>query len=195
MINKKLIIAALAGLVVLGGAVGVGAMSTPKEVVDLNTVKNEVSKKAEEILPVEKAVDIAIKELGGQLESVELEKDDGRLYYEIELVIEGDGDIDIDIDAITGKVIKTDDFKKVKSGYPVNKREVNITLEQALAIAKKDSPGRVVETEYDAEDGYYEIDIKSGNKEIELKINAENGAILKKEVDFDDDEVEDDLDD
>lgn len=59
--------------------------------------------------------------------------------------------------------------------------EAGITIEQAIEIAKKEIPGSVIEAEYEAEKGVYEVKIKTEDGErIKLKIDAKDGSIKRK---------------
>ncbi|MBF8251357.1 MAG: Peptidase propeptide and YPEB domain [Deltaproteobacteria bacterium] len=54
-----------------------------------------------------------------------------------------------------------------------------VTLEDALNIANKEVPGKVLEAEF--EDGVYEIKIMTEKGEkIKLKIDPDDGTILRK---------------
>ncbi|WP_053360507.1 PepSY domain-containing protein [Bacillus sp. FJAT-27251] len=196
--KRKVLIIASAGLVLLGGAVGAGAFD------DTGKAESQGMKEDKNIISMNEAEEIAIKEAGGSIESIELEKDDGRLIYEIELRSEnGDDDVDVDVDAVTGEVLKVDrdDDDDDKGNVEVN-REAKvaaapsddknkasgpsyITSERAIEIATKESPGKVEDLELD--DGAYEIEIKDGTHEYEYKIDAKTGMIIEKEIDRDDD--------
>ncbi|ASN07112.1 PepSY domain-containing protein [Virgibacillus necropolis] len=66
-----------------------------------NDDKSSVKKVAVE---ANKAEEIALKEFEGTIKSIELEEDDGRLTYEIEIK-NGKKEADIEVDANTGEVI------------------------------------------------------------------------------------------
>jgi uncharacterized membrane protein YkoI len=199
IMKRNVLIIGTAGLVLLGGAVGAGAFADNVE------VESQAIKEDREIISMKEAEEIAVRKAGGTIESIELEKDDGRLIYEIELRSEnGDDDIDIDVDALTGEVLKVDrdDDDDDDRGNRQFKREgeaaaassnhrtkasgkAYISSEKAVEIATKESPGKVTDLELD--DGSYEIEIKDGSYEYEYKIDARTGKILEKEIDRDDD--------
>lgn len=56
--------------------------------------------------------------------------------------------------------------------------KATISLEEAIAIAKKEVPGEVVETEY--ERGSYEIKILKDGKTVKLYIDAKDGSVKRK---------------
>ncbi|MFX3649000.1 MAG: PepSY domain-containing protein [Paenibacillus sp.] len=71
-----------------------------------NTSNNSVSKQVK--LTASQASNIALKQVtGGKVTKVELDHDDGRYVYEIELRT-AQGEADVDIDANTGKVLSFD---------------------------------------------------------------------------------------
>ncbi len=65
----------------------------------------------EDIISVKEAEEIAQKEFSGTVTEIELEKDDGRYVYEVELK-EGMQEAEIEMDAVTGKILEIDiDFE------------------------------------------------------------------------------------
>lgn len=65
------------------------------------------TKKKNAVIDKNRAIQIALAEFPGKVEDVELDDDDGRLIYEIEIE-NGDQEAEIEIDAITGKIIMID---------------------------------------------------------------------------------------
>lgn len=64
-----------------------------------------------------------------------------------------------------------------------------IGLKKAKSIAKKKVPGgRFIKVEFDKDDGavVYEVEMKKGGMEYEMKIHAKTGKILEYEADIDD---------
>jgi uncharacterized membrane protein YkoI len=195
--KRSVLLASVAGLVLVSGALGVSAFSNNGEVSEV-TAKNDRT-----IITIEKAKEIAVQEVDGIVKRVELEQEDSGLQYEVKIQDqETNEDRKVQVDASTGKVTKvetTDDDSKDDNGkkndasYKVNddskssvgKNNKMISSEEAIAIATTDTQGRVVKVELD--DSHYEIEIKTGTYEIEYKIDSVTGAILEKEVDREDD--------
>jgi uncharacterized membrane protein YkoI len=77
--KRNILIAGVAGLVLLGGAVGAGAFD--------DTAENlaPTAKRTENTISMEKAEEIAVKEVGGTVEKIEYEQDDDPQKYEVEL--------------------------------------------------------------------------------------------------------------
>lgn len=64
-------------------------------------------------------------------------------------------------------------------GNVLGEDKPRITLAEAVNIAKKEIPGKVLETEL--EDGVYEIKIRTENGEkIKVKIDPNDGTIIRK---------------
>lgn len=82
-----------------------------------NDEKNQTEQKQNEnkknnqqentVINEEKAIEIAKSEFPGTLVSMELDRDDGRLIYEIEIV-NGNEEAEIEIDAYTGEILVLD---------------------------------------------------------------------------------------
>ncbi|MEH7237146.1 PepSY domain-containing protein [Bacillus sp. JJ1562] len=178
--KKNLVVLGIVGAVVLGGAVGVGAFSKEAQI------------------PFSKAQEIATQEVKGkQIEEVELEREHGELVYKVEFEGAHDDDAEVRINATTGKVVKVEDDRDDDDDRvttQVAATSAKISKEEAMAIATKDTPGKIVEFELD-DDGYYEIEMKYEGKEVEMKISVVDGTILKKEIDDRDDNDDDDYDD
>ncbi|WP_164525586.1 PepSY domain-containing protein [Siminovitchia acidinfaciens] len=176
--KKKLLIGSITGLLILGGAVSAGA--TPKT----NSKGNTPS-----VISMEEAKDIALKEFGGKLKNIELDKENGHQVYDIELLLENKGEeIDLDVDAISGKIMDVErEMYDTNHAFEQedNSIAVKIPLLEAIEIVQKDTTGVVKESELDSEDGYYKIEILKGQTEIEYKVDVNNGNIIEKEIDND----------
>jgi uncharacterized membrane protein YkoI len=174
----KLVIGGIAGLVLLGGAVGVGAIS------DSGDKTGNVVSAQQELISKEEAKSIASRETKGTVKNIELDEDDGRMEYDVDLHNEKDDDIDVEVNAVDGKVLKVDYDRDDDNDSEAN-ANVKITKEQATKIAKKEQKGTITEIELD--DGHYEVEIHNGNQETELKIDGSTGKVLEKDTDMDDD--------
>ncbi|MBP2241774.1 putative membrane protein YkoI [Cytobacillus eiseniae] len=182
MKKRNVLIAGVAGFILLGGAIGVGALT------------DSTQGSGNNLMTVKKAEEKALNEVKGIIESVELENDNGQLKYEVEVQdLNGHDDIDIDIDAKSGEVIKVDqgDDKNESKDAPISIKKNDLTKKltknEAIAIATKETPGKVVDADYD--DGEYEIEIHTATHEVEYEIDARTGQILEKDMEkFDDDD-------
>ncbi|TCN26855.1 PepSY domain-containing protein [Mesobacillus foraminis] len=183
--KRNILIAGVAGIVLLGGAVGAGAFDDRAE----NTAP--AAKKTENTISMEKAEEIAVKEAGGTVEKVEYDKDDSRENYEVELRSEdGNDDTDVKIDAVTGEVIsidRDDDDDNDDNKSNVQNTEIKLSKDDVIAIAVKETPGKVVEFEFDRDDLVYELEVKTDKSEVDYEIDANTGKILEKDTDDDQD--------
>lgn len=178
--KKKLVVLGIVGAVVLGGAVGVGAFAKEADV------------------PSKQAEEIAMQEVkGSHVKKVELERENGELIYEVELEGTYDDDVEVVVNATTGKVVRVDDDRDDDDDDRVTSKQavssVKISKEQAISIATKDTPGKIVEIELD-DDKHYEIEMIYEGKEVDMEISAVDGTIIEKEIDdrVDDDDNDDD---
>lgn len=180
--KKWMAIPALAGVVALGG-MAIGANAEKSDVV-LPTTK--------EFLTIEEVKAIAVKAVGGNVMEIEFERKKSGAMYEVEVKSKG-VEYDLDIDAKTGKVLRTDKNNDDDDYYDddkvLNYDGKLLTMDEAVAIAKKQAKGKVSKVELDDDDGklYYEIEIKDGKYEYEFEIDAITGEVLEFEKDRDDD--------
>jgi len=148
--------------------------------------KNHKSSNKKTVIDSNRAIEIAKGAFAGRVTELELDEDDGRLIYEIELRT-GTEKAEIEIDAYTGEIlvieIENDNSNKYK--FKSQDDQTVIGAEEAITIAKNKFDGRVTELQLDKEDGrlIYEIELISGNKEAELEINAYTGEIISIEID------------
>lgn len=146
------------------------------------------------LLTKDQAIAIATKKAKGTVTKAKLDHDDGRKHYDIEIK-DGTYEYDFEIDATTGQIIEfdkeRDDDKKVNN--QVTSGTKLLTEDQAIAIALKKAKGTVTDIELDDDDRrkHYDIEIKDGNYEYDLKIDAVSGKVLKFEKDYDDDQDDD----
>jgi len=75
---------------------------------DSYDANNKATASGEKLLTIDEVVAIALKEAKGTVTEVELDEDDGRMHYDIEIE-DGKYEYDIEIDAVTGEVL---DFEK-----------------------------------------------------------------------------------
>lgn len=123
--RKKWMIGALATAVITGSIIGANTMGVglakEKEeqpevtkqqssvVANVHAASDQVSK--QELLTIDEVVAIALKHVDGRVDSVELERDNGRRYYEIEIE-NSTTEYELDIDAYTGVVLKIEEDKR-----------------------------------------------------------------------------------
>lgn len=166
-------------------------------------------------LTLEEAQEIAVAEVEGKkVLKAKQDYDDGVTYYDFTVVTDNEK-YEIEVDANDGTILKKERDKDYVSNTnegtvtPIdngntatntndntnnttsNQTTTNniISNEEAQNIAlNKTGGGYLVKCELDHDDNMmvYEIEVKNGNYEYEIDINASNGDILKYEQDYDD---------
>lgn len=179
--------------VLLGGTSIVGAsMGDKQEPVVINekghseeVVKTKEDKKSNRFISYEEAKEIALAERDGYVDDIELERDHGSTYYEVEIE-NGDVDYDVYIDASTGEILAVDGDRDYFEYENKNKALENVmSADQAKQIALDTFGGKVVELDFDEDDGRfeYEIELRTKHGEAEMTIDAITGDILEQELD------------
>jgi uncharacterized membrane protein YkoI len=186
---QGMIIGAMVGLTVLGGAGSVLAAGITQE---------KAQKTALEAAGV-KEEDVIFKKTGKEF-------DDGREFFEVDFFIPGEMKYEYDIDAATGAILEQDkeqweaedDFEYadlIESAAKETKAaNGEISEDEAKAIALKDAGLKEKEVKFtkckkDLDDGIekFEIEFRTADfMEYEYDISAADGTILEKNAEFDD---------
>ncbi len=189
MMKKKFIIGAVSAAVILGGAVAAGAAKNEYS-------KAELQNANQKMITHEEAIKIALTKAEGHVESIELEKESEKRYFEVEIENK-DKEFEIRIDAITGEVLSVredldDDFEKTDKSISNN----YISIQKAIEIAEKEVGGKVTEINRDEDDNQfiYEVELKTSKGEAEVDIDAVTGKVLDVEIDDDGDDKNNDDD-
>lgn len=145
-------------------------------------------------ITLDEAQEIALAEVDGKVTRAVEETDDGRSYYEFD-IITNDQKHELEVDASSGKITKNEiDEDYVPSTTDTNNQTTNnqttiISNEEAQKIAmdRVGNNGYLVKCELDNDDGrqVYEIEIKNGRIEYNIDIDAVSGEIIKYEEDHD----------
>ncbi|WP_079527008.1 PepSY domain-containing protein [Halobacillus hunanensis] len=172
--KRKLMTVGVAGVVILGGAIGVAAASGT----DTSSQKTSITEG--------EAKQIVEKEVNGTIEKVEMETDDGQRIYDIRVKGENSKETDVDVNAKTGKIIDIDrDEDQDDESENEANANVKLSMNEATAIAKKEAEGKMVEAELD--DGHYDFEFKDGNNEYEVKVHGQTGEVIEFEQEKDED--------
>ena len=92
--NKKYVAGgALAGLVLTGALVGSVSAQTVADATGLSE---------------EQAIEIALLEVSGEVQEIELEKEDGEMVYEIEILRADGQEFEVEIAAVNGAIIEVE---------------------------------------------------------------------------------------
>ena len=187
---KKTIIGALAATVLLTGAIGVSVSANDDDV----KISTEQSK---QLIGFKKAKEVALKKVKGKVDDIDLETENGKVYYEVEIDTDKKQEFEVKVDAYTAKVLSVKESNDDDDDDNVQSTDNLITEKDAIAIANKGINGKVVSIELDSDDGRYEYEIELLTKEgeYEITIDAATGKILEKDFDSKDDNDDDDDDD
>ncbi|MBM4760783.1 PepSY domain-containing protein [Bacillus sp. B15-48] len=150
----------VAGVVLLGGALGVGAFADSNKDLNSQLTDNGTAQ-------IVQGLNMDVREL-------EANKD---VVFEQEGKKIDDDDDEVKFETVSAKLINSN---ATKTKNEDDKKAQRITKAEAIAIATKETPGTVVEVEYD--DGEYEIEIRTATHEVEYEIDAGTGGILEKEI-------------
>ncbi len=145
------------------------------------------------VISREKAKEIALEQVNGEIIKIELDDlhDDDDPEYEIKIL--ADGVIyEIEIDAYTGRVVKFERDDDDDS-EPGRKNNNLITEEEASRIALELADGEIVKLKLDDDDDddddpEYEIKVNKDGVIYEIKIDARTGEVEEFEIDDDDDD-------
>ncbi|MFD1888058.1 PepSY domain-containing protein [Paenibacillus wenxiniae] len=193
-----------AGIGVLAAALTVGTAGTVVAAASNNN--NSASQNNANVIGIQRAETIALQKVpGGTVESIELERERGKLYYEVDVNRSNGSDVDVHIDAVSGAVVRTvnddndDDDAYVVPGNSNNAASNNLkvkTVDQAIAIAKKAVNGTVTDVEREREKGriQYEVEIRFTGGEAKVEIDAATGKVTKVDKDYDDQDNDQDDD-
>ena len=178
----------LSAALLIGGAAAFTGGETTVEASQLSSASTSTSTttstSTSKMITVQQAKEIALKEVQGTIDDIELEKENGKVYYEVEIE-SAKVDATVLIDAYTGKVLTVN--KDLDFEVTASDAVVKISLEKATQIALKElDNSKVISTELDLDDGRYEYEIELVNDkyETDVTIDANTGDVLSVDTDI-----------
>lgn len=142
-------------------------------------------------ISLQQALAIGNKTVKGDLVSVEFDQNDYSAGGEYEIKsIANNKEYEIKIDANTGKVLSAkqerldaDDIAKYKA-----MKRAKVSLTQAIRTAAQNIKGKVIEAEFDGDNGQsvYEIKVVKGSQLHKVIIDSMTGKIISSRLDNDD---------
>ena len=142
-------------------------------------------------ISLEQAIAMAQKTVKGDLISAEFDQNDYMAGDEFEVkFIDGDMEHEVKIDASSGKILKTKQEKldaEDLAEYEALK-QAKISLTQAMQKATQSINGKIIEAEFDFDNGIpaYEIEMAKGVEIHKLVIDSINGQVISSQLDYDD---------
>ena len=143
-------------------------------------------------ITADKAKEIALSDAGltsGQVTFVyaELDRDDGRLVYDVEFYTADYKEYDYEIDAGTGAILSKDFDAENYNRPSTPSNLISADRAKEIALGRAPSGVTVVKCELERDDGryIYEVEMRSGRTEYSCDIDAATGAIFDWDVDYD----------
>ena len=156
-----------------------------------NTQMSEAQAAAQSKISLQQAITIGNKTVKGDIVSIEFDQNDYSTggTYEIK-TISSNTEYEIKIDADTGKVLSAEQErldKKDMAEYNAMKR-AKVSLNQAMQTAAQSIKGKVIEAEFDMDNGksVYEVKVVKGNQVHKVYIDSMTGKIMSSRLDNDD---------
>lgn len=208
---KKLVyIPAAAGVLAFGGIVLANTDTTEPTADTVNSGSQNIEstnkdQKKGSMLTFEEVSAKALKIADGNITDIELDNDDRRAHYEVDVDFE-DYEYDLKFDAFSGELLEQDREKdddrddkreheaKAAPSEKASEQERISSDEAVKAALNAAKGGTLEEAELDYDDGvlHYDIEIRNGDFEHEVAVNAHDGSIIEHEKDQDDDDDHDD---
>ena len=157
----------------LTAALTIGGVALAKD-----TPATSQSVKATNLLSQEQVIAIAKSKVNGVVVDIELEKENNRMIYDLELE-DGMYEYDFEIDAVTGAILK---YNKEHNGKKMDKTPTKLlTSTEAIKIAKTVGKGEVVKFKLDEDDDrdIYEVKMKDDQFKYEIELDARTGEIIE----------------
>lgn len=136
------------------------------------------------------AIEAAETATGGRTLEAEVEAEDGRVFYEIETLI--DGQIhEVAIDPQTGGLLTTQIETAESDDLPPDGA---IDIKTALAAAEVAGNGTVIEAEFEIENGQaiYDVEVAGDDGILSVTVDAASGEVMTVDADGDGDDDDDD---
>ncbi|MES1040356.1 MULTISPECIES: PepSY domain-containing protein [Peribacillus] len=164
--KKVIMTVSIASVLLFGGAAGTAVYAVNKG----NLSEDE-------------AVKMISEKLGGEV--TQFEKDwDQPMTYEMTVKTK-EGYQDVDVDAEKGEILSQEMEDDDEEDTQQAVENAKVSSDQAEKIALKAVDGQVTDMELDSENGtlVYELEIKQGQKEYDVVVDATTGKVLKNQLD------------
>lgn len=177
--RKKVLSIGVASLLTVGGIGAVlGSSGFINQVSAAQTDQGMISK--------DRAAQIAKDKYGGEVINVEMETEQGKKAYEVEMRNTSQGRIEVDVAAATGKIIDVEKEDHDSDEDVPNDVHPKISINDARQIALSRQEGRVNKLKLDEDDGkiVYKVEVKTQKGlKYDFKIDANSGNVIEMELD------------
>lgn len=133
-----------------------------------------------DVLDAEDAIEHALAAVAGTVIDVDLDDDDARLVFEVE-VVTGEGTVEVTLDAHTGAVIGREPEDSADAAEDAARAaRARITAADAVRRARAAVPGRAVDLELDDHAGtvVFEIEVVAPDRTVEVVVDAVTGEVI-----------------
>lgn len=189
MLSKSAIVVVSA--LVIGTGIGTIAIASGQIPAISGAETSDAVAIAKSKISLEQAIAMAQKTVKGDLISAEFDQNDYVTGGEFEVkFVDGDMEHEVKIDASSGKILKTKQEKldaEDLAEYEALK-QAKISLTQAMQKATQSINGKIIEAEFDFDNGIpaYEIEMAKGVEIHKLVIDSINGQVISSQLDYDD---------
>ncbi|RMX04790.1 peptidase [Corticibacter populi] len=137
-------------------------------------------------LSLPQAIEKGLEAAPGKVIDIDLDRDDGVVRYELEIITAQQENIEVHVNAATGAIDQFKNDGKASRKDLSRLEEARIDITQAIDAAVKNTPGTPFSAQLDSHWGKtsYEVDILQADGRIfEVKIDAADGSILRTKQD------------
>lgn len=178
-------------MMTLGIAIAGTAAIAAGQTTSSNAQMSEAMAATQSKIGLSQAIAISQKAVKGDVISAEFDqhKHSATGKYEVK-TIANNIEYEIDIDANTGKVLKSKKQKLDKEDVAEYRtmKQAKTTLTQAMQKAAQNIGGKVIEAEFDIDNGQavYELKATKGNQLYKVVIDSMTGKVISSHLDNDD---------
>ena len=188
--KKKILLGTVAVIVTAGGAFGVSAMSD--QALDKSYGKDGIETEVDtdmeidtnKLVGAQELEDIVLNEVQGTIEEIELEDENGKLIFKVEVENRKDRDSEVYVDAYTGEVIEVeyDDRDDHEEAEDDDDQEVDNDDNNTAEDKKNSTQDKKVKSAEQTS----KSDLISREEAIKIAKETHNGTVQETELDEDD---------
>ena len=154
---------------------GIAVLALVTALAQADSVSYNEAKQLE--VDIENAAIAASEAMTGEIIEIELEMDNAKAVWEVDIVNAANQVVTVEIDGQTGEILSTSTDDDDEAIALVNA----VDLSQAINIVKAVEQGAIVEAELETEDGLliWEVEsIGASDQETKFRVDAQTGEVL-----------------